>query len=277
MGSKKTSVFIPYQSQRAPQWWFDKKGSDARTGASERGVCDTDMQDAPSDSGVTDHDATRSSNFNRPMYYRLDVPKGLQSPFHKRIPEDGKMSHLTTDALRIFLRANDCNPDSWEDNFPPMKTLTNGLEFFSAATTGWDRTTKSALKQFLNMQGEDAGEPRSVMFGNEWDTQGIKALVSFLNKHGATLSNQHAAFPGPLHATFSTMSKEVIIALQHFLNTEAFMAEDLDEYTAKLAHGIPSYEDIHDNEHNHMLRTSVNDGNEPNPLRMSSHDHFVGM
>lgn len=60
---------------------------------------------------------------------------------------DGFMGRKTTRALKRFLKANDCNPYTWEDFvFPPLKALTNGLEWFAAPATGWDRGTKAALK-----------------------------------------------------------------------------------------------------------------------------------
>ena len=143
----------------------------------------------------------------------------------RMLAEDGTMGTHTTENLKTFLRANGCDPDGFERFFPPMKVLTNGIEWQSASLTGWDRTTKAALKQFLNDQGYDAGEVKWFNSGHEWDAKAIKALVWFLNDQGANLASKDEQYPGMFSATFSIMSRDTIQALQHFLNTKGFVTQ----------------------------------------------------
>jgi len=123
--------------------------------------------------------------------------------------------------LKLFLHANHVNAEGFEKYFTPLKGYTNGLEWFSAPMTGWDRNLKAALKTFLQAQGEEVGRITSIAAGGEWDAQGTSALQSFLNKNGATLEvNGKMGLSSKVGSNW--IPDPTICALQHFLNTRAF-------------------------------------------------------
>ena len=143
--------------------------------------------------------------------------------------ENGVMGYWTTNRLRLFLKANECDPTTWEDSFIPAKMLTNGIEWVASPATGWDRGLKNGLKTFLNKVGENAGKPKAFALGREWDEQGMKALCLFLNKNGASLKLSDGCgscgddkYDHLWNRTFSAMPCNTTKALQHFLNTKAF-------------------------------------------------------
>lgn len=109
-------------------------------------------------------------------FEKVSLPSNLRYPQTKPIRTDGNLIDGTVAYLKAFLVGNGYKVGS--DGLATFAT--NGLDWLSASLTGWNRHLKGALVKFLEAEGYNPGK--------SWGTHAVKALQTFLNAHGASLT-----------------------------------------------------------------------------------------
>ena len=128
------------------------------------------------------------------------------------------LGYNTTNYLKAFLKCNGIEGSIGSDYF--FALVTEGIEWASATTTGWDRHCKAALVKFLNQQGFDAGKEGKQWFGMGWGKKSCTAFQEFLKAQG-TYNGEITGTMG-LGAIGSNWkgNDPTIKALQEFLNSQ---------------------------------------------------------